>query len=78
MRIWKVKPGSDEFEADATGAESENEEAKWTAVSVADFDHHKSAVGRVEWNITGCVRSQSFPNHIIDFRRNRSLTTILM
>ena len=73
MRIWKVKPGSED-DNEGTG-ENEGEEAKWTAVSVADFDQHKSveflfllgilfdqilfiifyrsAVGRVEWNITG-------------------------
>ena len=28
---------------------------KWSANIVGDFDDHKSAVGRVEWNITGCV-----------------------
>lgn len=25
------------------------------STTVGDFDDHKSAVGRVEWNITGCV-----------------------
>jgi nucleoporin SEH1 len=35
VRIWKVKPGSDD------AAEGDHEAAKWTAVSVADFDHHK-------------------------------------
>ena len=29
--------------------------ARWTASVVGDFDDHKAAVGRVEWNITGCV-----------------------
>lgn len=40
MRIWKVKPGSED-DNEGTG-ENEGEEAKWTAVSVADFDQHKS------------------------------------
>ncbi|EDR03350.1 uncharacterized protein LACBIDRAFT_238721 [Laccaria bicolor S238N-H82] len=53
VRIWKVKPGSDD------AAEGDHEAAKWTAASVADFDHHKSAVGRVEWNITGTVLSSA-------------------
>jgi len=47
VRIWKLKPPPDDA--------AEDEEDKWTAVSVGDFDQHKSAVGRVEWNITGCV-----------------------
>ena len=38
MRIWKVKPGSE----DDNEGENDGEEAKWTAVSVADFDQHKS------------------------------------
>ncbi|KAF8906816.1 WD40-repeat-containing domain protein [Gymnopilus junonius] len=58
VRIWKIKPGSDEFDFDNM-AEGESEDLKWTAVSVADFDQHKSAVGRVEWNITGSILSSS-------------------
>ncbi|KAG8216457.1 WD40-repeat-containing domain protein [Butyriboletus roseoflavus] len=53
VRIWKVRPGEDN---DATEAEGE---PKWTGTIVADFDHHKSAVGRVEWNITGTVLSSA-------------------
>jgi len=32
------------------GVESED---NWRAALVADFDQHKSADGRVEWNVTG-------------------------
>jgi nucleoporin SEH1 len=40
VRIWKVKPGSED---DNEGmGDNDGEEAKWTAVSVADFDQHKS------------------------------------
>jgi nucleoporin SEH1 len=39
--------------------ETDGEEAKWTAVSVGDFDQHKSPVGRVEWNITGTILSSA-------------------
>jgi len=49
-----VKPG------DEGGEPEEGEtEGKWTASVVADFDHHKSAVGSVEWNITGTVLSSA-------------------
>lgn len=55
VRIWRVKPG------DEGGDDSSEDEAegKWTASVVADFDHHKSAVGSVEWNITGTVLSSA-------------------
>ncbi|KAF5380089.1 hypothetical protein D9615_006204 [Tricholomella constricta] len=53
VRIWRVKPGDD------LDREEEEEEGKWTASVVADFDQHKSAVGRVEWNITGTVLSSA-------------------
>lgn len=39
--------------------DGESEEMKWTAVLVADFDQHKSAVGRVEWNVTGTILSSA-------------------
>jgi len=52
VRIWRVKPAEDDQDDDG-------EEGKWTASIVADFDHHKSAVGRVEWNITGTVLSSA-------------------
>ncbi|KAG9311735.1 WD40-repeat-containing domain protein [Chiua virens] len=53
VRIWRVKPAEDVDDADAEG------EPRWTGTIVADFDHHKSAVGRVEWNITGTVLSSA-------------------
>ena len=65
MRIWKVKPGNDGFygaggtgenadgEDDNNSAGEEEEDPKWTASVVADFDQHRSSVGRVEWNIMG-------------------------
>jgi len=34
-------------------------EDKWTSILVADFDQHKSAVGRVEWNVTGTILSSA-------------------
>ena len=40
VRIWKIKPGSED-DNDGMG-ETDGEEARWTAVSVADFDQHKS------------------------------------
>ncbi|KAH9974748.1 WD40-repeat-containing domain protein [Lactifluus volemus] len=54
VRVWKLYPSSlDDGRTDGP------EEAKWTGSVVADFDHHKSAVGRVEWNITGTVLSSA-------------------
>ncbi|KAG6865548.1 hypothetical protein C0991_001552 [Blastosporella zonata] len=53
VRIWRVTPGED------LDHEDEEEEGKWTATVVADFDQHKSAIGRVEWNITGTVLSST-------------------
>ncbi|KAI6045292.1 WD40-repeat-containing domain protein [Pisolithus marmoratus] len=53
VRIWKVKPAEDsDVEDDSVGS-------KWTASIAADFDNHKSAVGRVEWNITGTILSSA-------------------
>ncbi|KAG5653850.1 hypothetical protein H0H81_009929 [Sphagnurus paluster] len=57
VRIWRLKPGEDvdrDEEEDAEG-----EVGKWTANLAADFDEHRSAVGRVEWNITGTVLSST-------------------
>ncbi|KAG6907680.1 hypothetical protein DXG01_007783 [Tephrocybe rancida] len=53
VRIWRVNPGED------LDRDDDDEEGKWTAVAVADFDQHKSAIGRVEWNITGTVLSST-------------------
>ncbi|KAI5886661.1 WD40 repeat-like protein [Schizophyllum commune H4-8] len=52
VRIWRVKPGPEDDE-------SEDNTAGWTASIVGDFDQHKSAIGRVEWNITGTVLSSA-------------------
>ncbi|KAF9239328.1 WD40-repeat-containing domain protein [Melanogaster broomeanus] len=51
VRIWRVKA--------AESDDIEGEEPRWTGTIVADFDQHKSAVGRVEWNITGTVLSSA-------------------
>lgn len=66
VRIWKVKPGNDGFYGGSGGGGSgenggeddvnsgeDDDDPKWIASVVADFDQHRSAVGRVEWNITG-------------------------
>ncbi|KAF9057164.1 WD40-repeat-containing domain protein [Panaeolus papilionaceus] len=58
VRIWKIKPSQDDFDAEM-GGDGDIEDAKWTAALVGDFDHHKSAVGRVEWNITGTILSSA-------------------
>lgn len=50
VKIWKVRspePETEEPGAEATGG------VVWSATVVADFDEHKSPVGRVEWNVTG-------------------------
>ncbi|KAF9486184.1 WD40 repeat-like protein [Pholiota conissans] len=59
VRIWKVRPGLEDAESAEREGEYDAEDSHWTAVSVADFDHHKAAVGRVEWNITGTVLSSA-------------------
>jgi len=58
VRIWKIKPGSEDLDNEGMGDDN-SEETKWTAISVADFDQHKSAVGRVEWNVTGTILSSA-------------------
>ncbi|PPR04774.1 hypothetical protein CVT24_007090 [Panaeolus cyanescens] len=58
VRIWKVKPSQDDLDTDMAG-DGDTEDAKWTAVLVGDFDHHKAAVGRVEWNIAGTILSSA-------------------
>ncbi|KII91322.1 hypothetical protein PLICRDRAFT_38072 [Plicaturopsis crispa FD-325 SS-3] len=55
VRIWRLKPAEDGLDGDG----DDDKEGKWTAIIVADFDQHKSAVGRVEWNITGTVLSSA-------------------
>ncbi|KAG1788547.1 uncharacterized protein HD556DRAFT_1529902 [Suillus plorans] len=46
--IWQVKPAEEE-----PNVEGEDDDPRWSVDVVADFNHHKSAVGRVEWNIAG-------------------------
>jgi nucleoporin SEH1 len=42
VRIWKIKPGSEDLDNnEGIMGESESEETKWTAILVADFDQHK-------------------------------------
>jgi nucleoporin SEH1 len=50
VRVWKVRPP--ETEAEEVGLDASGSGA-WNATIVADFDEHKSPVGRVEWNVTG-------------------------
>ncbi|KAI0369469.1 WD40 repeat-like protein [Pilatotrama ljubarskyi] len=65
VRIWRVKPPtpSDDLdgEADADGGvgTGSGDAGRWSASIVGDFDDHKSAVGRVEWNVTGTVLSSA-------------------
>ncbi|KAI0652988.1 WD40 repeat-like protein [Cubamyces menziesii] len=66
VRIWRVKPPtpSEDLEEDegyGDGAEGQDgaEAGRWSATIVGDFDDHKSAVGRVEWNITGTILSSA-------------------
>ncbi|KAL5521651.1 SEH1 [Sanghuangporus sanghuang] len=74
VRIWKVRPPPPSSLSASTlpsvvagmgnGSEIEDvnmdaPEEKWSASLVAEFDDHKSSVGRVEWNITGTILSSS-------------------
>ncbi|KAJ7484333.1 WD40 repeat-like protein [Mycena latifolia] len=47
--------GGDERRVGAVVRPLDEEDGEWAASIVADFDQHRSAVGRVEWNITGTV-----------------------
>ncbi|KAI9058863.1 WD40 repeat-like protein [Trametes sanguinea] len=64
VRIWRVKPPApsseeaDGYGEDGPGAQ-EGGAGRWSASVVGDFDDHKSAVGRVEWNITGTILSSA-------------------
>lgn len=57
VRVWKVRPGEELGGGDVTMGMGEPEDAdaeeRWSAMVVADFEHHRSAVTRVEWNVTG-------------------------
>ncbi|TBU21691.1 WD40 repeat-like protein [Dichomitus squalens] len=57
VRIWRVKPPTPS--EDLEGDDADGTEGKWSASIVGDFDDHKSAVGRVEWNITGTILSSA-------------------
>ena len=46
---------SEDLDGEDVGEGTEKDKEKWSASVVGDFDDHKSAVGRVEWNITGYV-----------------------
>ncbi|THH03870.1 hypothetical protein EW145_g5942 [Phellinidium pouzarii] len=66
VRIWKVKPPPPSAPSPSAGADLGDEDIgmnsldeKWSANLVAEFDDHKSSVGRVEWNITGTVLSSA-------------------
>ncbi|KAI0350137.1 WD40 repeat-like protein [Trametes cingulata] len=65
VRIWRVKPpapGDDldgEGDADGGAGAGSGDAGRWSASIVGDFDDHKSAVGRVEWNVTGTVLSSA-------------------
>lgn len=60
VRIWRVKPPAlgDEVDQDGDG-DAEGSEGGWTANMVAEFEDHKSAVGRVDWNLTGTTLSSA-------------------
>ncbi|KAF9511262.1 hypothetical protein BS47DRAFT_1346982 [Hydnum rufescens UP504] len=55
VRIWKLKP-TNNFTQTFSGDEYKNQ---WTATCVGEFEDHKSAVGRLEWNVTGTVLSSA-------------------
>ncbi|OSX63514.1 hypothetical protein POSPLADRAFT_1055569 [Postia placenta MAD-698-R-SB12] len=65
VRIWRIYPPrpspllqptvATELQAQLEGAGND----EWSATIVGEFDDHKSAIGRVEWNITGTVLSSA-------------------
>ncbi|KAK7678672.1 hypothetical protein QCA50_018253 [Cerrena zonata] len=59
VRIWRVKPPALADEIDNDNGDSDVPEGSWSVNLVGDFDDHRSAVGRVEWNITGTVLSSA-------------------
>ncbi|OBZ78097.1 Nucleoporin seh1 [Grifola frondosa] len=59
VRIWRVKPPTPDDDQDGGDGEADITEGRWSASIVGDFDDHKFAVGRVEWNITGTILSSS-------------------
>ncbi|KAF8317191.1 WD40 repeat-like protein [Clavulina sp. PMI_390] len=57
VRVWKLKVNAPT--TSIVDDEREREKEKWTAALVGEFGDHKSAVGRVEWNVTGTVLSSA-------------------
>ena len=41
VRIWRLKPGVEDPEAVDETVETGQEESRWSAQAVADFEHHK-------------------------------------
>jgi len=54
VRIWKLIPPEDNQFRLGPGGDS-----RWKATNVGTFDDHRSAVTRVEWNVTGTVLSSA-------------------
>ncbi|KAF5318651.1 hypothetical protein D9619_010930 [Psilocybe cf. subviscida] len=59
VRVWKVRPGEELGGGDVSMGMGDPDDAdaeeRWSAMVVADFEHHRSAVTRVEWNVTGTI-----------------------
>ncbi|KAI0071101.1 WD40 repeat-like protein [Panus rudis PR-1116 ss-1] len=59
VRIWRVKPPMLHDDLEDGDGDTDGGEGTWSASLVGEFDDHKSAVGRVEWNITGTILSSA-------------------
>lgn len=57
MRLWKVRPPEKKDSDVDDDGEGGGDEVitPWSTSIVADFDEHKSAIGKVAWNVTGTV-----------------------
>lgn len=55
VRIWRIKPANEGNEE----GELSDADGQWEASVVADFNDHRSSVGRVEWNMTGTILSSA-------------------
>lgn len=55
VKIWKVKPPEKRDKSGESDNEGEDIMTPWMASIVADFDDHKSAIGKVAWNVTGTI-----------------------
>jgi len=55
VRLWKVRPPEKKDSDVDDDGEGGGDEVitPWSASIVADFDEHKSAIGKVAWNVTG-------------------------